>query len=590
MGKMKKGRWVGSLLLCVFACIAELHGEDVQWQAVGDAPRAGTASTVTLSAPVPLANSSPRSEGVRPAPLPMSLQTGVMPVSYEVPIPTEPQSPRPQQEIIAVSAPVALPEAPATQEQEESIDSIFAVDRSLFPSSTPPYPPLNGGGRGGSGGIVQTSANVVVPAVAPGGVVAGADVPMIPGWGAPADASWGNGVATGPLPIDPQMAEVPAFNPLLRPRVYTSAEYLLWWLQGQSVPVLATTSAPSDFGVLGAPTTQVLFGGNQINGNSPFSGGRFTVGYWLGCDQSKGLEVTGFFLGTRSAGFSTNSVFNPLIGRPIQVVPGQIPAATAQGVRIIGQETAQNTSLPGVVAGSLTVNAPTSLWGLAGNLRCLVCCGCNYRVSLLAGFRNINLNESLTITENVVGLPTAPEPFTNQLITVTDRFATQNNFYGGNLGADARWYWGRWSVDARAQVALGDTVQILNINGSQHLVPGVPTASGLVVQNFTGGLLALPSNIGHFTHNAFSVVPEIGINLGYQILPNLRGYVGYNFLYWSNVIRPGTSISRVVDLTQIPNFLPNPSAVPPAPGTPAPFFHEVGLWAQGLTFGLEFVY
>ena len=86
---------------------------------------------------------------------------------------------------------------------------------------------------------------------------------------------------------------------------------------------------------------------------------------------------------------------------------------------------------------------------------------------------------------------------------------------------------------------LGDTVQILDINGSQRFVS--PTG---VVQNFTGGLLALPSNIGHFTNNAFSVVPEIGVNLGYQILPRLRGFVGYNMLYWSNVIRPGTSIDR----------------------------------------------
>jgi hypothetical protein len=581
MGKMKKGRWIGSLLLSIGACIAELHGEDVQWQAVGDAPRTQTASTATLAAPVPLTYSSPRSEGERPAPLPMPIQTGLMPVSYEVSTPAQPLPPRPPPEIIAVSAPVTPTETLAAQEHEEAIDSVFATDRTFFPASSK---------YASSGGIVRTSANVVVPAVAPGAVAPGSGVPMVPGWEAPVDASWGTGVPTGPLPVDPDMAEVPSFNPLLRPRLYTAAEYLLWWIQGQSVPVLATTSAPNDFGILGAPTTQILFGGDRINGNSPFSGGRFTVGYWLGCDQNKALEFTGFFLGTRSAGFMTNSSMNPVIGRPISVVPSQIAAATAEGVKIIGQETAQNTSLPGVVAGTLTINAPTSLWGLAGNLRCLVCCGCNYRVSLLAGFRNINLNESLTVTENVVGLPTAPQPFTNQLITVTDRFATQNNFYGANLGADARWYWGRWSVDARAQVALGDTVQTLNISGSQQLIPGVPTASGLVVQNFTGGLLALPSNIGHFTHNAFSVVPEIGFNVGYQILPNLRGYVGYNFLYWSNVIRPGTSIDRTVDLTQIPNFLPNPSAVPPAPGHPAPIFHEVGFWAQGVTFGLEFVY
>jgi hypothetical protein len=562
MGNMKKGRWIGSLLLALFACIAELHGEDVQWQAVGDAPRTDASAPAALTAPVPMHYSLPRSERERPIAWSQTVPSGVMPVSFETSVPAEPVTKHPPPEIIAVSAPATAPETLATEEPDEPLDTPFAADRP-FSFSAAKY--------ASNSGIVQTSASVVVPAVA-----TGAQALTIPGWDAAVDSSWGRGLPTGPFPEDPSaMTAIPSFNPLAT-RVYASAEYLLWWIQGQSVPVLATTSVPGDFGVLGAPTTQILFGGNQINGGSPFSGARFTLGYWLGCDQTKALEVTGFFLGTRSAGFSTNSSLNPVIGRPFVEANN-------------GQENAQDTSLPGVAAGALTISAPTTLWGLAGNLRCLVCGGCNYRVTVLAGFRNINLDESLSITENVQGLATSPAPFTNQMITVNDSFATQNHFYGGNLGADARWYWGRFSVDVRGQVALGDNAQILNINGSQQLVPGVPTAAGLV-QNFTGGLLALPSNTGNLHHNVFSVVPEIGVNLGYQFLPNLRGFVGYNFLYWSNVIRPGTSIDRVLDVTQIPNFSVHPEP-PPVPGLhPAPTFHQVGFWAQGITFGLEFVY
>lgn len=568
---MNKGRWIGSLLLAVLACIAELRGEDVQWQAVSDAPRTQDSAAVTLDAPVALSSPSPPA-GQRIAGTAEAVPGGIVPASFETSVPTaggtgvapvEPHHPPP--EIIAVSASVTTPDAHPAEEQEESIDSLFAVERPFSLSATR---------YSSSGSIVRTSANVVTPAVA-----GGSGVPMIPGWGAPVDSSWGVGLPTGPLPDDPFEQAFsqgfPAVDPL-RPRLYASAEYLLWWIQGQSAPVLATTSAPNDFGVLGAPTTQILFGGNQINGNSPFSGGRFSLGYWLDCEQSKALEFTGFFLGTRSAGFSTNSATNPVIGRPFVEANN-------------GTENAQLTSLPNVSAGTLSIHAPTTLWGLAGNLRCLLCCGCNYRVNLLAGFRFLGLNESLTITENVIGLPTAPPPFANQLITVQDSFSTQNHFYGGNLGADARWYWGRWSVDTRAQVALGDTVQILGITGGQQFIPGIPTAGG-VAQHFTGGLLALPSNIGLFHHNVFSVVPEASINLGYQFLPNLRGFIGYNFLYWSNVIRPGTSIDRVLDVTQIPNFPLHPEP-PPVPGLhPAPAFHQVGLWAQGLTFGVEFVY
>lgn len=565
---MNKILWISSVVLAGVVRLGPLHAADVQWQAVGDAPPS-EAPAAALKAPValpaaPVMHTSSRTP----------VAGGIRPVGFETAIPVaEPSARRLAPEIIAVSAPLTAPPPPSTEEPEPQTETLFAVDHPLDTAVSA------GGSRGG---IVRTSARDAVPAVGTAG-----EVPMVPGWGAPVDASWGVGWPTGPSPSDPLLTGplptspfpagiddsplLPSFNPL-RPRLYASGEYLLWWLQGQSVPVLATTSNPSDFGILGAPSTQILFGGNRINGNSPFSGGRFTLGYWLGCNRTKALEITGFFLGTRSAGFATNSSMNPLIARPFLEANN-------------GQETAQLTSLPNVSAGALTIAAPTSLWGLAGNLRCLVCCGCNYRVSVLAGFRNINLDESLTITENVRGLPTAPAPFTDQTITVTDRFATQNHFYGGNLGADVRWYWGRWSVDVRAQVALGDTVQLLDINGSQRFV----SPAG-VVHNFTGGLLALPSNSGHFSHNAFSVVPMIGINLGYQILPHLRGFVGYNFLYWSNVIRPGTSIDRVLDVTQIPNFPLHPEPAPVLGHHPAPNFHEVGLWAQGLTFGMEFLY
>jgi hypothetical protein len=549
---MKNGLWIGSLVLAVLAGVAQLRGDDGQWQAVRDVPSAAPAALV-LEAPVPLPPPQPMPTPL--ASLPSSDEGGIQQVGFVTAVPVAaPPSHQPLPEIIAVSTPLTKAAPPSVEDPDDSSETLFAADRPLR-RRTP-----------ARGGIVQASA----ASAASAGPMAG-DVPMIPGWDVPVDTSWGGGMPTAPLPDGVEMPFGAAVNPV-RPRFYADAEYLLWWLKGQSVPVLATTSAPSDFGVLGAPTTQVLFGGNQIGGGSPASGGRFTLGSWLGCDQTKAIEVTGFFLAPGSTFFSTNASMNPVIGRPFLEANN-------------GKETAQLTSLPQVASGMLSVNAPTSLWGLEGNYLCQLCCGCNYRLYALAGFRNINLDESLTIMENIQGLSTAPEPFTNQTITVMDRFATQNHFYGGQAGLVGRYYWGRFSIEGRGKVALGDTVQLLDISGSQRFVS--PTG---IVQNSTGGLLALPSNIGHFSHNAFSVVPEIGVNLGYQILPYLRGFVGYNFLYWSNVIRPGTSIDRVLDVTQIPNFPLNPEPAPVPGRHPAPVFHEVGFWAQGITFGLEFNY
>src|SRR5262249_50837045 len=51
--------------------------------------------------------------------------------------------------------------------------------------------------------------------------------------------------------------------------VWADAEYLLWWMKGDSLPPLITSSPAgtpqSQAGVLGAPGTAVLFGGSGVN-------------------------------------------------------------------------------------------------------------------------------------------------------------------------------------------------------------------------------------------------------------------------------------------------------------------------------------
>ena len=44
-------------------------------------------------------------------------------------------------------------------------------------------------------------------------------------------------------------------------------------------------------------------------------------------------------------------------------------------------------------------------------------------------------------------------------VNVNDRFATRNQFYGAQVGAEAVYCWGRWSGGIRGKVALGDSHQ-----------------------------------------------------------------------------------------------------------------------------------
>jgi hypothetical protein len=544
---MKNGLWIGGLVLALLARGSDLLAEDVQWRAVNNPP--GATTDVALDQPSALK--------IQPVKIAESLAPAsgdIVPVGYRVPQAPAARPARPAPEIIAVSAPVSFPESVPAAIDEESTETEFAVERPLRPIAAA-RPPV--------GAIKRTGASVPVPVPVP-------SADPGPGW----NSNWSAAPLGGPAlgEVDPPAPGIPGFaGPQQRQRFYVSGEYLLWFLQGDKIPPLASTSAPNDFGILGAPTTTVLFGGNAIN-TGVFSGARFMGGIWLDDCATKAIEFGGFFVGPQSTNFSVNSFTNPVIGRPFFDVNH-------------GQESAQLTALPGLGTGTLTIHAPTNLWGLESNLRCLLCCGCNYRITALAGFRNINLDENITMVENIQGDPTAPAPFTDARITVLDRFSTQNHFYGGQVGADARLYYGRWFIDTRAKVALGATAQQLNIDGGQQLV----SPSG-AAQSFTGGLLALPSNIGRHHNSVFSVVPEVWLNVGYQFTPNLRGFVGYNFLYWSNVIRPGTSIDRNLDVTQIPNFTVSPGTQPASGTHPAATFHQVGFWAQGINFGLEFVY
>ena len=169
-----------------------------------------------------------------------------------------------------------------------------------------------------------------------------------------------------------------------------------------------------------------------------------------------------------------------------------------------------------------------------------------------------------------------------------DFFGTNNQFYGGQVGVRAEWWRNRFYAEARTSLAIGGTAQQLQINGFLVETPPPPAAP----TTFAGGLLALPgANIGNYSTGRFSFVAETTLNVGYQFLPRLRGFVGYNFLYWTNVMRPGDQIDRNIDVTRVPRFLPPAllaQIAPLVPPQPAVLFKQTDFWAQGLNIGLEF--
>ena len=103
-------------------------------------------------------------------------------------------------------------------------------------------------------------------------------------------------------------------------------------------------------------------------------------------------------------------------------------------------------------------------------------------------------------------------------------------------------------------------------------------------QSFTGGILAQPSNIGHYSSDVFSAVPELDVTVGYLVTSRLRATFGYTFIYWTRVARPDDAIDLQLNPDQFP-----PAADPiTGPLRPAFVFRDSSFWAQGLRFGVDY--
>jgi hypothetical protein len=113
------------------------------------------------------------------------------------------------------------------------------------------------------------------------------------------------------------------------------------------------------------------------------------------------------------------------------------------------------------------------------------------------------------------------------------------------------------------KVGLGAMQQTVDISGS--LVTNDFTNFG-PTQTFPGGYFALPSNIGTYNRAVFAVLPELGLNIGFQITSWASVFVGYTFLYTNDVVRPGKQVNRNINPTQSVSWTVDPSAQPTPPG------------------------
>lgn len=361
-------------------------------------------------------------------------------------------------------------------------------------------------------------------------------------------------------------------------RAWVSAEYLLWKMRGSNLPPLITV-APGDriVAALGQPGTVIAFGGGRLD-QGRFPGARLTAGLWLNNRKTVGAEVSYFFLKKKTFRFQVSS--NGLPGSPTISRPYIFVDLSTNIIRTVENASPiavpgffQPTEPPTVFSGTGTGTFSSRLQGAEGSmlyrLGIMRCC----RMILLTGFRYLDLNQALTVEEfrdrrfiNFDRTEASHE-------SLTDQFNTRNQFYGGQAGLRSTLSKGRLSLELSGTIALGSNHQSVNIRGAR-------TSNVNPEGSVPEGLLAIKTNIGRYSRNRFTFIPEARANLGFDLTGAIRPFIGYQFLYWNRVVMPGEQVDRFVNFL----FVVGPG---PGPRRPAFSFRDTTFWAQGLTTGVK---
>jgi hypothetical protein len=355
----------------------------------------------------------------------------------------------------------------------------------------------------------------------------------------------------------------------LRRMFWVRGEYMYWWTKGMDVPPLVTTAGAAQSGALGAAGTNIVFGDDLIN-NDGRSGAKVTLGWELHTATPSSIEIGYFGLAEEETNFSLDTPAGITVSRPFF----NINPDTGDP-----RQDAEFVSRPGELAGAVNVDATTEFNGGEALLRWTMCEATCSNTEMMLGYRFLRLDDSVHIREDLRVLTAAGGQVIGTTINLFDLFESENEFHGFEFGTASRHYRGRWTLETMCKLALGTTRSTTTISGqTTRTVPGAGSATS------SGGLLSQPSNIGTHEFDSFTVVPELGVTLKYDLTPCLQASFGYSFLYWSKVGRAGEQINTDVNLTQQP---PGPLA-----GDPRPVFEDVtnDFWAQGMNFGLEWTF
>lgn len=378
--------------------------------------------------------------------------------------------------------------------------------------------------------------------------------------------------------------------------VWFETEYLLWKIRKGPLPVLLVTTGNTPVFPLGN-VPMVIFGpgnGGGVLGNADtipvfglttfdydaFSGIRLQGGFWCDCEGVWSVQLGGFLTEENTERFDQASAAN---GAPLLARPFFDPVS--------GLESSVLVAAPGAFDGYVRIRSHSRLSGAEANLRRSLAPETGFPMQFLTGFRYTNLDEDLSIFQQTRELDDGQATFAgqavskNNLINLFDSFSASNRFYGGQVGLQGEWQVGSFVLGTVGKFALGGTVADMSVMGVSRLDRSMANQTSDVE---LGGMLAQPNNIHSTERSRFSFVGEVNVSVSYLVCSCCRISVGYDFLYWSDVVRPGSMVDRQVNGDAI---VVSPSYGAGGPeGRPARRYDWSDFWATGVNFGLELRY
>lgn len=343
-----------------------------------------------------------------------------------------------------------------------------------------------------------------------------------------------------------------------------SSEILVWWAKGHPVPTLVT-------GGRNSAGEELLLGGRPPV-MPDIAGYRVVQGWSLDTRDRVGFEGSYFFIGSRTVSdYATN------VTRPRTPFIG-LPYTDAR----TGSPDVLTLARPGQSDALANLFTTTRVQGAEANILGNLIARPGVKVHALAGYRFLQVNEGLLLQTRWMQYPTAQSGFLQTLGMTADQFDGRNEFHGGQVGLVGDFHRGPFYVEMMGKVAFGTNFQVVNVSGESHLITAAPIP---LYRSFQGGVYAQPTNMGRATRSVFAVVPEAAVKVGLKYGEWNRFYVGYNFLYLDNAVRPGDQIDRTINPSLVPSL--NPGGAFVGPDRPRPVFSSTDFWVQGLLIGFE---